>query len=139
MYCSKCGTEIDDNSEYCYNCGAKIASNQNVVNNNSGEEKLKKYLPLILIILSLPIMFVFGFILMITEMFAWGALMVIQASLSVIGAYFLYANRKLYGRILISIGIFMGLIHLPIADFIPLLFCSLPNAVALILDYHWFK
>ena len=141
MYCSKCGTEIDDNSEYCYNCGAKIASNQNVVNNNSGEEKLKKYLPLILIILSLPLMFIFGFILMFGSGYwwqIWGTLMVIAAFLSFTGGYLLYINKKLYGRMLVSIGIFLGLIFSLLTPIYFILF-ALPNIIALILDYHWFK
>ena len=141
MYCSKCGTEIDDNSEYCYNCGAKITSNQNVVNNNSGEEKLKKYLPLILIILSLPLMFIFGFILMFGSGYWWrilGTLMVIAAFLSFTGGYLLYINKKLYGRVLVSIGIFLGLIFSLYTPIYFILF-ALPNIIALILDHHWFK
>ena len=25
MYCARCGTQIPDDSEFCYNCGAQIA------------------------------------------------------------------------------------------------------------------
>ena len=41
MYCSKCGTEINDNSEYCSKCGAKVGSNKNITNNTQSEEKIK--------------------------------------------------------------------------------------------------
>ena len=43
MFCSNCGNEINENTKFCPNCGSKIVSNTNGVNNNSNEEKLKKY------------------------------------------------------------------------------------------------
>lgn len=140
MYCSKCGTEINDTSEYCSKCGAKVESNQNMTNNTQNEEKIKKILPYILIILSLPTMLILGIVFLSSYAY-WpmnGMLMIIAAFLSLIGLYFIHLNKKLYGRILISIGIFIGLI---LSSLMPIcfLFYSLPNIIALILEYHWFK
>lgn len=140
MFCSNCGNKINENTKFCPNCGSKIVSNTNEVNNNSNEEKLKKYLPYVLIILSLPLMFIFGFILLFSYAY-WpidGMLMIIAAFLSLIGGYCIYINKKLYGRISVSIGIFIGLLLFGIMP-VCFLFFSLPNAIALILEYHWFN
>ena len=38
MYCKKCGTEIDEDSEFCKKCG----TNQNTVNTNNNDDKENK-------------------------------------------------------------------------------------------------
>ena len=139
MYCSKCGAEIDDNSEYCSKCGAKIESNQQ--NYSRNEEKLKKYLLLILIILPLPL--IFFYIFSENVLLDWKIQLIIQASLSVIGVYCLYTNKKLYGRISILIAIFLGLLLVRIqfySIYLPMLeWVILAYVIALILDYYWSK
>ena len=51
MYCSKCGNEIADNSEFCSKCGTKIGQSKSVSEKKVKTKKHNKTNPILLIIL----------------------------------------------------------------------------------------